>query len=259
MPTLWTFGDSFTAGHGMNGEIPEYTNAHSDLKWTNLLAKELGCELKNFGANGLPNETILQKIIECLNEFNSDDTIIIESSTLGRMVVPESDSRFNHNKVHPVYIHQNTIDDEPEVYLKHFSRDELKYIIGFFENFVLDGFYYTNEVKSIIALARYLNDKKIVKNVIYWNLFPIESIKGFEIQPIYKKSDELDEIYLKNKMGSDTMKYGWIEYFKKLNLTIKSETNGRIDDLHLSKYGHDVFFRLILSNLGLKSKTGNVI
>lgn len=259
MPNLWTFGDSFTKGHGMNGEIPEYKNADSNLKWNNLLANQLGYDLKNFGDNGLPNETILQTIIEHLNEFQKEDVIIIESATLGRMVVPVPDSKFNNIKVNPFYIHQNTIADEPEVYLNHFTKDELKHIIGFFENFILDGFYYTNQIKSIVALAKYLNDNKIVRKVIFWNLFPIESAKNFEIKNIYNDRSELETIYLKNYIGSDTYKYGWINYFKAQNLTIKSDTNGEINDLHLSKNGHNIFFRLLLTELGLEVKHNSII
>ena len=259
MPTLWTFGDSFTRGHGMNGEIPEYKNADKNLKWNNLLANQLEYDLKNFGDNGLPNETILETIIQNLNQFKKDDVLIIESSTLGRMVVPEKDSKHEYANVNPVFIHQNTILDEPYVYLKHFQQYELDSIISFFNNFILDGFYYTNQIKSIINLAKYLNDNKIVRKVIYWNLFPIESVEGFTIKSIYENRAELDSVYLKNYIGSDTYKYGWINYFKRQNMTIFSDTNGEINDFHLSKHGHNIFFRLLLSELGLETKHNYVI
>lgn len=259
MPNLWTFGDSFTKGHGMNGEIPKYKNADSNLKWNNLLANQLGYDLKNYGDNGLPNETILQNIIQCLNQFEKEDVIIIQSSTLGRMVVPAPDSSLNNIKVYPIYIHQNTIVDNPEEYLTHFTKEELKYIIGFFENFILDGFYYTNEIKSIINLAKYLNDNKIVRKVIFWNLFPIETAKNFEIKSIYNDRNEIENIYLKNHIGIDTYQYGWMSYFRKENMTIYSDTNGEIKDLHLSKNGHNIFFRLMLTELGLEVKHSSVI
>lgn len=259
MPNLWTFGDSFTRGHGMNGEIPEYKNADSNLIWSNLLANQLEYDLKNISANGLPNETIIHNLIHFLNQFQKDDIIIIESSTMGRMVVPVPDSRFNNAKVHPFYIHQNTIASEPEVYLNHFTEDELKHIIGFFENFILDGFYYTNEIKSLIALAKYLNEKNIVRKVIFWNLFPIESAGKLTIQSIYKDRKELESIYLKNHSGNDTYKYGWLSLFQQHNMTIYSDTNGEINDLHLSKNGHNIFFRLLLTELGLEVKHNTII
>jgi len=249
MPTLWTFGDSFTKGHGMNGEIPEYKNADKNLTWNVLLANELGYDLENLGENGLPNEMILHSIINCLSKFKKDDIVVIESSTLGRMVVPESDSDYDNAKVRPIYIHQNTILDEPEIYLNHFSQSELDSIVSFFHNFVLDGFYYSNEIKSIINLANYLNDSGIVKKVIYWNLFPIESTDKFFIKQIYEDKSDLDNIYLKNHTGNDTYKYGWIVYFKRQNMTIKYDTNGKINDLHLSKSGHNIFYRNILKQI----------
>lgn len=259
MPKLWTFGDSFTKGHGMNGEIPEYKNADENLRWNVLLANQLGYELQNLGDNGLPNEMILHSIINCLNKFEKDDIVIIQSSTMGRMVVPEQDSEYDNLKISPVYIHQNTILDEPEIYLKHFNKDELNSIINFFQNFILDGFYYSNEVKSIINLANYLNNNNIVKKIIYWNLFPIESSTNFSIKEIYKDKSDLDKIYLKNRIKIDTYKYGWMGYFKKENMTIAFDTNNKIKDLHLSKNGHNLFFRILLNQLKLETKNNFLI
>jgi hypothetical protein len=254
MPTLWTFGDSFTRGHGMNGEIPEYENADKNATWVNLLANRLGYDVKNFGENGLPNEMIIQNVINNLINFEKDDVIIIESSTMGRMVVPEKDSKYNNANLNPIFIHQNTILDEPDVYLKHFDRYELDSIISFFNNFILDGFYYTNEVKAMIQLSKYLNDKGIVRKVIFWNLFPIKGNKNLPIKEIYENESELQSIYLTNPNGSDTYTYGWLSYFTSQKMTIWDDTYGKINDKHLSKKGHDIFFRLLLNTLGLETK-----
>ena len=259
MATLWTFGDSFTKGHGMNGELPEYKNADIKSTWVNLLANKLGYDVQNFGENGLPNEMIIQNIISCLSKFEKDDVIIIQSSTLGRMVVPEKDSKYNHANVNPVFIHQNLILDEPEIYLKHFQQYELDSIIAFFNNFILDGFYYTNEIKAMIELCKYLNNKNVVRKAIYWNLFPIKGNKNLQIKEIYKSESELDSIYLKNPNGSDTYSYGWLTHFTNQKLTIWDDTNGEIKDKHLSKNGHDIFFRLLLSSLGLETKHNYLI
>ncbi len=254
MPTLCTFGDSFTRGHGMNGEIPEYKNADKSATWVTMLANKLNYNVQNFGQNGLPNEMILQNIINNLINFEEEDIVIIQSSTMGRMVVPEKDSKYNHANLNPVFIHQNTILDEPEEYLKHFQKYELDSIISFFNNFVLDGFYYTNEIKAMISLAKYLNDKNIVKKVIYWNLFPIKGNDNLQIKEIYEKESDLESIYLKNPNGSDTHTYGWLSHFTNQKMTIWDDTNGEIKDKHLSKKGHDIFFRLLLSQMESKFK-----
>ena len=53
MRTLWTFGDSFTFGHGCRPDGPTneyYYNyrSESDDVWPNLLGKMLNLEIKNF-------------------------------------------------------------------------------------------------------------------------------------------------------------------------------------------------------------------
>ena len=69
MNTLWTFGDSFTFGHGCrpDGPLPEYYNNYKkdgDDTWPNLLGSMLNTKVKNFGKCGASNDYILDSIID---------------------------------------------------------------------------------------------------------------------------------------------------------------------------------------------------
>ena len=74
MGKLWTFGDSFTAGHGCknfsNIKNSHYYNKFEDYIdlnkkiWPELLSDLLKLELVNLGRNGLSNEWIADTLIK---------------------------------------------------------------------------------------------------------------------------------------------------------------------------------------------------
>jgi len=90
MDKLWTFGDSFTAGHGCK-ETDEYYIKYykeGDKIWPEHLADELNLKLMNLGVNGSSNEKIIDSIIVNYNNISKNDIVIIQKSFPHRFDVP---------------------------------------------------------------------------------------------------------------------------------------------------------------------------
>lgn len=90
MDKLWTFGDSFTAGHGCTPEWEYYKKYYKegDGLWSHYLANELNLELVNLGKNGASNDQIIDSIIVNYNKISINDTVIIQKSYPHRLDVP---------------------------------------------------------------------------------------------------------------------------------------------------------------------------
>jgi hypothetical protein len=94
MATLWTFGDSFTFGHGCRPDGPTneyYYNyrKESDDVWPNLLGNILNTEVKNLGVCGASNDYILDCIIDNFNMIQPNDVVIIGKTFHQRFDVPK--------------------------------------------------------------------------------------------------------------------------------------------------------------------------
>lgn len=272
MPKLWTFGDSFTAGHGMNGEIPEYQHADKEYKWTKLLANELDFELKDYSQNGAPNERILTNLIHNLENFTKDDIVIIQSSTISRYEFP-----FYHkkketkevtdgfiwflNELDSAWYTYDKIKDEYETYdgdviskLEYdASKDFVKYMLS-------STYYYRRSVINLLNIAKYLHNLNIVKNVIFWNLESIRIDSVPNKQPlVFNLFDDYSMItqfslYDSSHTGIDTFDYGWLSIFRRLKLTIWDDSEKSIYDFHLSKKGHHWFANIMLNRLNINKK-----
>ncbi len=91
MGTLWTFGDSFTAGDGCVHNLGirdggfkyynEYKESDSNI-WPNILGKTIGFDTKNIGKSGASNDYIIDSIIDNFNDIQSDDIVIIEKKNI---------------------------------------------------------------------------------------------------------------------------------------------------------------------------------
>lgn len=93
MAKLWVFGDSFT--EGFDKYVSVHPNGH-EIEWRKkyinwkgyvpkvfgeILAEKLNIEVNNFGMGGTDNYTILDTIINNLDNISDDDIIIIGWST----------------------------------------------------------------------------------------------------------------------------------------------------------------------------------
>jgi len=270
MPTLWTFGDSFTAGHGMNGEIPEYTNADKNYKWTKLLSDTLEYDLKDCSENGIPNEKILFRIIENLSNFDKDDIILIQSSTITRYEFPFYLKTKKIKEVSDGYIYYlNEMDDisysmvcdDYELYDGNtISEMEFKVSKDFMQYMIPSTYYYKRNIVNLVNIVKYLHKMNIVKNVIFWNLESIKTDSIPDKEPllfnIFDDYSHMNEFYLYDNIhtGIDTYDYGWLTIFRKLQLTIWDDSSKLIYDFHLSKNGHIWFTNFILKKLNINKR-----
>ena len=108
MATIWTFGDSMTAGDGCLQNLPvrdggdryykEYKKEDDDI-WPNILSKSSGYDVLNFGKSGASNDYIIDCIIDNFNNINDGDVVIIEKTFYERFDIP----KLNKNEFHTQY------------------------------------------------------------------------------------------------------------------------------------------------------------
>jgi hypothetical protein len=180
MNTLWTFGDSFTFGHGCRKDCNSYTvddyygyKKEGDDIWPNHLGNLLNCNVSNLGKNGVSNDYILDTIIDNFDFIKENDYIIIGKTFHGRIEVP-----FN-NKIYKSFAHyeggkidENT--DSNDIWLKNEFKDLNKEVIETIINF---QYYFSNELfykernnKRFEFIKNRLHNEKNVKFCYIWGL-----------------------------------------------------------------------------------------
>ena len=149
MNTLWTFGDSFTFGHGCREDCNSYTvddyygyKQEGDDIWPNHLANLLNCNVSNLGKNGVSNDYILDVIIDNFDFIKENDYIIIGKTFHGRIEIPYK------NKVYKSFAHYEggKIDENTnsnDIWLKTEFKDLDKEIIETIVNF---QYHFSNEL-----------------------------------------------------------------------------------------------------------------
>ena len=96
MNNLFTFGCSFTHG---NGCLPDevyhksYYKNENDLIWPEIIAKEIGYKLHNYGLGAISNDVIFDNIIERFDEVSEGDIIIIQKTFTHRFDIAPTRKR----------------------------------------------------------------------------------------------------------------------------------------------------------------------
>jgi hypothetical protein len=99
---LICFGDSWTAGHGIETDVKYKEVAHpptfieklrNQNSWPRWVAEKMGIQYVNMGVCGYGNSYILRDVIECINRncFDKDDIIIVMFSYPYRYVKDAND------------------------------------------------------------------------------------------------------------------------------------------------------------------------
>lgn len=163
MNTLWTFGDSFTFGHGcrIDGPLPEYCKNYKkelDDIWPNHLGKMLNLKVKNFGKSGASNDFIIDSIIDNWNYFKENDFIIIGITYHNRFDVPLN------NEMMSIFPNMKLSDRQKELY----KKEEIEAIINFQYYFSNDELYKNRYLKRLNFLDKILKEKKI--NTFLWEV-----------------------------------------------------------------------------------------
>jgi hypothetical protein len=220
MGTLWTFGDSFTAGDGCLPDLiirdggdryyKEYSNSENDI-WPNILGKSMGYEVKNLGKSGASNDYILDSIIDNFEEISESDAVIIGKTFYERFDVP----KLNSNEFHTQYgesLYTMNIDLKNNKYNK--DRLEIETILNYGVLFASNNLFRERQNKRFHFIENQLRKK--VNKILVW-----------ESQDFTKSAVE----------------------------TITDHTGGKISDYHFSFNGHkeisDIFYKKINKKMSI--------
>jgi hypothetical protein len=217
MATIWTFGDSFTAGDGCvenlgirDGNFKyynEYNESDSDI-WPNILGKSIGYTVKNLGKSGASNDYILDSIIDHFSMIEPGDVVIIEKTFYQRFDVP----KLNCNEFHTQY--------------------------G-------EGLY---SLSLDLKTNKYNKDKLEIETILNYGTL-------FADNPLFKERQDkrfgFIETLLKTN-ANKTLIWDVDSDLRKSIETIGQHTGGEIKDYHFSFNGHKSFSQLLYKKLFTK-------
>jgi hypothetical protein len=271
MSKLWTFGDSFTFGHGckLNGSNKEseynitYSNYVNPLKpiWPEYVANELNLELLNNSINGISNELILDNLLNSFKNFKKEDIIIIQTSTSVRYDFP-----FTKVKKTLGGWYRENIDDiydldnkSPYFFKTIFSGNIVKEYEDGGETTLTHSCHHLNFENLKLTKQKYqlikdffgefISTKKYYERQI-WRFIQICDIlvsTGFNVFVIHE--DYWPEIYKKPKYVISTSDDGLLQQIIRDKETILHDTNGKINDFHPSYKGHATIAKSILKKI----------
>ena len=217
MNTLWTFGDSFTAGHGCKpgDEYYEYIDNKDSKIWPEILATELQVTLRNKGIRGSSNSYILKELLNNVTKFKKNDIVIISDT---------SPIRTNTYSTHINNIAPLTTEELANKFTncKDFAKfgffkndDEQKLYIDYVTTFILPyekhwGEYYLGQILNIVGFLNTLNIQTYFWSHKVWT----------GEQPLYRR--------------------------------IIDDTSGKIKDNHWSFAGHQDFSSYLLERIKTK-------
>lgn len=217
MGKLWTFGDSFTAGHGCLPNDPYYnreTALNKDI-WPDIIASKLKLTVNNLGIPGNSTPYILKQIIENLTNFKKEDIIILSDTHSTRTVLYHRYKK----KIEPVateIVFWENLNENSEDFIQTYflNEAEKKLYVEFLHSFI---YKYDNE----------------------WNDF-------------YREQLDSIAIYL-NNIGVRTYFWSYNIWFPFSKFTtIAEETKGKIKDGHWSWQGHKDFAEYLLERIDKK-------
>jgi len=268
MSKLWTFGDSFTAGHGCKYFDNPAHNYLSPFKnyivagkkiWNEIVADSLSLELVDLSKNGITTDTIFDTLLEHTSTITPSDIVIIQTSTVGRFDFPflKQNTLMGTNMfdspyfLKPIFVTSllKEYRKESENILKYVNSQEdlknnnlklnkTKYdtIRNFFSEFIMTEKYYERSIWRIVEFTKILKSMGITTYIINEDIWP----------KYLSKPTNLMEIHPRGMCG----------FVDELNLTIYADTNGWINDWHPSYDGHINIANFIINFI--KNETTNI-
>jgi hypothetical protein len=213
MRTLWTFGDSFTFGHGCRPDGPTneyYYNyrSESDDVWPNLLGKMLNIEVKNLGKCGVSNDFIIDSIIDNFYMIKPDDLVIIQKSFYQRFDIPKLNS--------------NTFDT--------YCAEDL------------------NLINTNLKKNESVENKLEIETIFNYGILFSDNLLFKQRQ---NKRFKFIEQQFKNKINK-ILVWDVDGDLRKSMETIHQHTRGEIKDLHFSFKSHKIFSEFLYKKLFIK-------
>ena len=171
MPTLWTFGDSMTAGDGCVDNLPirdgelKYYNEYKkegDNIWPVFLANKLGFNLKNLGLSGASNDKIIDRFINNFFDIKTDDIVILSKTFDNRFDVPINNT---NSKLTTIYAESlATVKKDLEEFRYNNNKIEMETILNFGLIFMTNDLYEKRNDKRFDFFAKLLinNGNKVI-------------------------------------------------------------------------------------------------
>jgi hypothetical protein len=226
MNKLWVFGCSFTAEWYPVGyeHIPSTYDEYKNFKggtlpdvWPTILSKKLNYDVRNCAIGGASNYNILKQFINVIDHINEGDILIFGWTQLLRFcAVNEKEHRINEMLPKQSYNvdvgFSKTTIDEILVNRSHpLWAEEIQNWIKFINNYCrlknVEVFHWNSDNLIFDMDSKFVDDKKYI-------LPPKEK---------HYKSCSL---------------INYISYSLESHLTIKYETDNKVNDLHLGEFGH---------------------
>ena len=156
MSTLWTFGDSFTEGHGcrVGDEYYENYKKSGDKIWPVWLSELLDANLINCGIGGYSNDMIFDSIIDNWLQIKKNDYVFIGFTYPHRFDVPID------NKL------KSIVHNFKDANLK---KEEIETVINF-QHYFSDNILYKNRQYKRLNWVKELLISKCCKLVVLWDV-----------------------------------------------------------------------------------------
>jgi hypothetical protein len=259
MNKLWTFGDSFTFGHGCRPIIDETKNGtyyktfleYIDLSkpiWPEIVAETFNLELVNKGFNGISNDRIFDYVLKNITEFQPNDCVIIQISTSYRFEFPFAKERNLFGTIKGSKDELYEYNDSPHILKTIYSLNVLKD----FEDGGETTLMYTNGEKENENFKLTKDKFETIKNFfnyfIYyqkyyereiWRFIKIaELLNNLNVNVFIINEDIWPSHIPKPKNLIDIETQGLLNYIIENKKTIIYDTGGKINDFHPSYDGH---------------------
>ena len=208
-------------------------------RFSTLVGKHFDCEVNNFAQTGNNNDNIVQKVHRNLSD-NRGDIHIVQFSFYSRQKV--------------------YFDDTGEFYRLN-SLETLKskkLLYNYYKSFIRYHYkveYEQYKVKMYIdMLDSYVKSKSKTIYWMFWDIIPNGMFKYKDVDEWTESNGEFEEGTLDLTINTDNLisfpPDGYMQMWAKVNkLLISGETDGKIDDCHLSQKGNGEVAKIIIEVL----------
>lgn len=276
MNKLWTFGDSFTAGHGCkymsDGNFSTqninnfYYKTYKDYIvdkpiWNEIVSNYLSMELIDLSANGSSTETIFDTTLKHISDLSEDDIVIIQTSTTGRYDFPFLKEKTLMGYDSRKYMRDDNLflsKNSPYFFKTIFATNVVDEYKPEFENILQ----YTNGQENIKDTSLKLNKMKYdtIRNFFsefistekyyersIWRIIELSKLLNKMGMRCYIVNEDIWPMYIpKPNNLIEIHNRGMIGYVMDNKKTIYHDTKGNISDYHPSYDGHSDIADFIL-------------
>jgi hypothetical protein len=168
MNNLFVFGCSFTYGNGcLSHEVypKSYRKNENDLIWPEIVAKEIGYKLYNYGMGAISNDVIFDNMIEVFDSISEGDIVIIQKTFTHRFDIAPT------RKKNQPYIRKFlTITPQSYETLKYEGYDSLEIDSILYNTWLMDNELNDMRVDNRFSFLKKLFLLKGVKKCINWDI-----------------------------------------------------------------------------------------